>query len=421
MKMFINQILETIKKYYITLLFFMIASTKLINVLYNDYYNKLVDINEAKFILTFIFGAIIAIAVRHIMDRVDKYSYLLYLIIPISMILLYFIVLGDLSTFTNALRYFILILVISISLFIIPFIGKDNDSNDYTYNALISLLITIFSYILIIIGVIFTLTSLESLFDLNIKEYIYPSTLIFILGFIMPTLFLSLIPNENKKGYHEFTNKIINYVIYPILGIYNIILYLYFLRILILLEWPSNSLGFLVGIYSLVSIVVLYFTNNKIDNKLIKLYPYLLIIPNIMMFITFIIRINAYGVTIFRYYGVLMFVFSMISVLILVFKKQVKNIIIFLMTLLLLSVIGPLSASNISFISQKNRLDKLLIKNNMLVNNEIVINKDISEEDKQLIINIIYYLDANHGLDKIKYLKDDFKLSDINEVFGFNL
>jgi len=78
-------------------------------------------------------------------------------------------------------------------------------------------------------------------------------------------------------------------------------------------------------------------------------------------------RILQYGVSINRYF-ILMAIFLIVvfSVFSLIFPKNIFRILIsFLFGLSLLSLYGPLSATNISFRSQQSQLDAVLMKNDV--------------------------------------------------------
>jgi hypothetical protein len=423
-----NQILISIKKYYIALLLF-IFSTVVMMITIKTNFNGVVADNIIRLLLTSIYGAIIALVIRSIIDRASnkKLYNLFYLLIPILMAIVYFVILNNLNTVFPILKYMTLCLLSSILFVVIPFLGREEDSDYYSYKVIISLIITGFCYFLLIFGIVMIIQSVSILFGITIKDYIYMEIAIFILGFIMPTLFLSQIPTLEleRKEYPDFIKKILMYIIFPILSIYTIVLYAYFIKILVELKWPSNMLGNLVIFYSLISIVILYFVNkmrtNKWINNFIKIYPYTLIIPMIMMLISILIRINYYGFTEARYYALMCFVFVMISIYIIKVKNKVKYIPLTLSILLFISTFGPLSAMNISKLNQEKRLEKILINNNMLEDNKIIKNTNLGEEEKKKIFNILEYFQENHGLNDIDFLPKNFDMNNMQETFGFSI
>lgn len=424
MKNMLDKVLVTINRYYAAIGLFMAATVMLMLAIHNSYYGVFISIATVKIILSLIYGAILAIVIRHIIDLLDKEKKkdLLYLLIPVMMLIVYFNVLGDLGGFASSLKYFFLCVLTAMTLFAIPFMGKKGDSAHYSYKALIALALTMLCYMILISGVFFIVGSISTLFVVEVLDYIYVEIALFILGVLMPTLFLSLVPSHDAKeqGYPDFINRVVLFIIYPILLVYTLVLYTYFIKILVEFKWPTNMLGNLTIYYLLISITVLYFTNKmKGLNKIVEMYPYALIIPNLMMLMTFILRIKAYGFTELRYYGVLCFIFVMISIYIIKKVKKVKYIPITLAVLLLISIFGPLSAFNVSKISQQSRLENILISNNMLKDNVITRNPNLSEEDQQTIIDILVYFSNVHSLKDLKFIPEGFNFSMLDEVFGF--
>jgi hypothetical protein len=78
-------------------------------------------------------------------------------------------------------------------------------------------------------------------------------------------------------------------------------------------------------------------------------------------------RILQYGISINRYFIMISILFIIIfSLFSLIFPKNIFRILIsFLFGLSVLSLYGPLSATNISFRSQKNQLETVLMKNDI--------------------------------------------------------
>ncbi len=422
-----KQIIGVFNKYYVGLILLFVTTGIMMVTIRSSYYN-VISQSSIKLVLSLIYGSIVAILIRDILDRLSKHKlyYLLYLFIPILISIVYFNVLTNIDTGASSLKYIMLCISTGILYFIIPFINKKKDSVNYTYKIIISMFITILCLMLLFAGISLILFSVSLLFEFNILGYIYAEIYVFLLGVIMPTLFLTMVSKIELKEekYPNYINKIIIYIIYPILGIYTLILYSYFIKILIEFKWPVNVLGSLIIYYSLISVGVLYFTYNKAFNKhidkLIKIYPYTLIIPIILMLITFIIRINNYGITESRYYGILCFIFVLISILIIKITSKLKYLILTLSILLLISSFGPLSAFNLSRNSQEKRLEQVLIDNNMLIDNKIIPNSNINPKNICKIYSILNYLNNMHGFKDIEVLPKNFDMGNIEKVFGFS-
>lgn len=423
-----KKILLTIKKYYLAIFLFALATINIL-IMIQKQSNAVAEESSIKITLTLIYGAIIAIVIKgfilKLRKKVKKIN-IIYILIPILMIIVYYFVLNDMNITSQVLKYFILCLSFSLLFLVIPFINKKEDSDYFTYKVIISLIITYICYLILIVGIITIMGSISILFEISIKDTLYLQIVISILGFIMPTLFLSGLPEEKLKKveYPNLINKILTYIILPILSIYTIVLYSYFIKILFTLRVPSNTLGGLVIYYSLFSIAILYFIKNaKSKNewhiKFIKKYPYLLIVPVIMMALSIVIRINQYGFTEVRYYSLVCFIFVMLSIFIITKIKKVKYIPLVLSGLLLISTFGPQSASNISKTSQNKQLETFLIEHQMLKDSKIIPNKQLDPIEKQTIISILYYFQNMHTLKDVKCLPKDFNMNDMEQTFGF--
>ncbi len=126
-------------------------------------------------------------------------------------------------------------------------------------------------------------------------------------------------------------------------------LLIYFVKILVTLNWPSGQLGPMVLGYSAAGLV-LFVLASLLENRFAVLYcaffPKILIPVVIMQLVSVGIRLNAYGVTESRYYVALFGVFSIvIGVLLSVRGKNTRNGIIALLAagFALVSILLPLT------------------------------------------------------------------------------
>lgn len=116
-------------------------------------------------------------------------------------------------------------------------------------------------------------------------------------------------------------------------------------------------------------------------------------------------------------------VFIVISMIYYLFfnKKTYITIPTTLLILTLISSVGPVSAYNISKIDQKNRLEKMLIEENLLVNGEIKPQKNINPAKIKEIKDKLDYFTRKHSAKELAFLDEKFTTSEINmkRVFGF--
>ena len=139
------------------------------------------------------------------------------------------------------------------------------------------------------------------------------------------------------------------------------------------------------------------------------------------MFISMGIRINAYGITENRYFVFALGIWVFSSMLYYSISKKKNNLLIFvsLAIIVLISICGPFSSYNLSMYSQNKRFEKILIRNNMMQNDQIIkATSLVSMTDQSEIISILEYFNSNHQLKDLKYLPDDFTISDTEKVLG---
>jgi hypothetical protein len=202
------------------------------------------------------------------------------------------------------------------------------------------------------------------------------------------------------------------------------VLYAYFIKILIEWQLPSNLLGNLVIYYSLISVAALYFGHfTKGESRWTRIFcgvfPYLLILPTLMMLLSFIVRISQYGFTEPRYYAVLCVIFVLRAISIIKLQKKVRVIPLALSILLLVSIFGPLSSFSVSKWSQNRRFERILTEAGMLEDGKIMPDPRAYEETKSEITQIVAYFDSNHSTADLKYIDTEFERSEMEEIFGF--
>lgn len=353
-----------------------------------------------------------------------------YIIGAIILILYYFILLNEFNLINNV-RYIGVSIFLYLAFSYIPWINKKEGYEHYIIELLSSFFLTIIYSFVLFLGISAIFFTINQLFNANITGKYFYYTFLVIAGVFAISLFLARIPEIDKdfyeKKYPKALKVLLLYIVIPLITVYSIILYVYFFRIIITRNWPQGLVSHLVLWYSVVSIIVIFFLtpildSNKWANRFKFLFPKFIIPILIMMFVAIGIRINAYGITENRYFGLILGIWVLGIMIYFSFKKNLKNIIIptSLSIIALVSVFGPLSSFSISKFSQNNRLESILVENEMLEDNEIVASKgSIDQEDKEEISMILNYFENNHSLEDVKYIPNDFKIDDMEEVFGF--
>jgi hypothetical protein len=279
-------------------------------------------------------------------------------------------------------------------------------------------------------GLAALLFAIKTLLSVPVPNELYADTFFLVAGIFAPTFLLAGVPARDQEmepeRYPKLFKILLLYIVMPILTAYTIILYIYFAKIVITLQWPQGLVSHLVLWYSVIVAVVVFFITPKTEENawakgFVFWFPKLILPILAIMFVSIGIRIRAYGFTENRYFVVLLGIWSTAVMLYLALVRRRNNIIlpISLALIALLGVFGPFHAYRISINSQNQRFVSLLEKYDMLKDTKISTGKTVSDTDKSEFSSILEYFNSNHSLVDVKYLPKDFELKDMEKTFGF--
>jgi hypothetical protein len=198
--------------------------------------------------------------------------------------------------------------------------------------------------------------------------------------------------------------SLIAYVVIPITAAFTVILLLYIVINIRGTFWTDNLMEPLLVSYS-ITVIVVYLLASTIQHSFAKyfrmIFPKVLIPLVLFQTVSSILKISESGITYGRYYVILFGVFAVIAGICFCILPVHKNGVIapILMGMALLSILPPVDAFTVSRTNQINRLEAVLMKNNMLTEDIITPKSDISEEDKEKIIKAVDYI-IRMGYDK---------------------
>lgn len=365
----------------------------------------------------------------------EKYTYisnntqiLTYILSGIILVGYYFLLLKDLNMISIS-RYIALNFALILCFLYIPSLHKREHIELYSIKIFLRFFITFIYSIVLYLGLVAILFTLNKLLNIAIHSNLYYYTWLITCGIFAPIFFLADIPQQNEDlktySFPKFFKILLLYIVMPLITVYLTILYIYFGKIIITSTWPVGLVSHLVLWYAAVCVGVLFFITPLKDNIWVNKFTFFLpklILPIlIMMFISMGIRIKAYGITENRYYVVILGLWILFIMLYITIKKSSNNIIlpISLSIVAIACVFGPLSSFPVSKWSQNIRFDYILSKNQMIADNKIIPKGDIPESDQSEISRILSYFKKSHKLSDIKYLNDTFSLSDMPNTFGF--
>lgn len=415
-----------------------------------------------KELLTFVVGAFLGFTVQAAYERFYERFLHRAILMCISTILTlgYFLIINQ--SLTTSLETWIRTSVALFALLIayiwVPVIKSKVTFNDSFMSAFKGFFNSFLFSLVLFIGMSLILTAIDLLlFPINERFYMHSLNIIGVI--FAPIYFLSLIPiypglvnksllknnikaintiglNKEIIKYDEekilkasscpkFLEILISYIIIPLLSVYTAILIIYIIKNINTSFWSDNRLEpMLVGFA--ITVILLYIIASGLENKFAKffrkIFPKLLVPIVIFQILSSILRIQYTGITHGRYYVILFGIFAVLSGIFLSIIPVRKNGIIALLLIIfsLFSIIPPVDAFTISRTNQQNKLQNILIKNNMLIDNKITPNPSISDEDKKIISTTMNYLEMMGYTKKIEYLGKDFNLyRDFYNTFGF--
>lgn len=345
-------------------------------------------------------------------------------------ILYYFFFLKDLNM-VSVTRYIGISLALYLAFIFIPYLGDRKNFEIYVLKLFTGFLVTYVYSAILYAGLSAILFTTNKLLGVPMESEIYVYTFLTVALIFAPAYFLAQVPKSKEDlspmEYSKVFKVLLMYILMPLLSVYTFILYLYFGKIIVTMQWPVGLVSHLVLWYSILLTIVLFFIHPmRNENKWIKGFSQwapLMVLPILlMMFVSMGIRIKAYGVTENRYYVFVLGLWVLGIMIYYAITKSKKNIVLLvsLSIVLLLSVLGPISSYSIANHSQNKRFSTVLKENSMIEGNHIKpASHNISKADKEQISGILHYFETQHDLKGIKYLPQDFKIENMEDIFGF--
>jgi len=254
-------------------------------------------------------------------------------------------------------------------------------------------------------GISAAIAAIDYLFGVDVDEKIYADIWAFAMVVFAPLYALSWVPHRFEYSEDDCHAPpqlafLINWVLAPLVVVYMLILYAYFIKIAIVGEIPRGQLSYMIMAFGGVGVLT-YLAGWPLRDDggpfLKPIYKYFfpaLIIPVVMQAVSIYMRIDQYGVTEQRYLVVLSTIWMAVLAIAFTFKKPaLKFIVGVLAVMLLFAALGPFSAPQIAERSQMARLERVLLANDILVDGKIVKSEaDISFEDRRDISSILSFL-----------------------------
>lgn len=438
-KMVLN-LKTTLTRFPLVLLFLVFLTITMFYEIENDFRNESL---LGRLFFTGIFGALLATLGQFMIERFInlKKSKLLLdgLTILLAALYYYFMTNDDISN-SMVVHLFVISFALFAGYLYIPSAKNDVNFGNVALSHFKAAFTAILYGVVIFLGFVAIFGAIDILlFDIDTKIYGHLANIAFV--FFTPVYYLSLLPkfnseeiNDIKKSevsysYPRVLEILVSYILIPLISIFSVVLIVYFIKILVTGVWPVGQVGPMVLGYSAAGYFI-YILGHNIDNKFSfvyrKSFPILLIPLVVMQLVSSYIRVDAFGITESRYYVILFGTFSIACALMLIFskKKNPNSIVLLSAIFALLSIIPPVDAFSVSKNSQETRLEEFLLKNNMLAENKIIPNKNISKDDMREITDISNYLARMGYLEDIEWFPEEYASTssyyqNFNKIYGF--
>lgn len=365
---------------------------------------------------------LLSISVSLFIERntIKKGQQLAAFALTVVLAILYFLSLPSPIDGVSGVRFALLVIALHLLVSFAPFIVHSEMNGLWQYNK--SLFIRILTggiYSAVLFGgLALALLAVKNLFDVPVQDEYFFDLWLVVAGVFNTWFFLSGVPEklsdlehttDYPKGLKVFTLN----VLVPLITVYLVILYLYAGKILITSDWPVGWVAHMViafSIFGILSFLLIYPLRNDEATPWVKFYSglfyYLLIPPILLLYVSIFKRINMYGVTVERYFVVVLAVWLSFIALysILTSGKKIRTIPLSLCVIALLVSFGPWGAFAVSRNSQVSELTVLLESYGVLENGKVdtANTYEIKSQDYDRVISIIDYINTMHGAEPLQ-------------------
>ncbi|MGI6085946.1 MAG: DUF4153 domain-containing protein [Acetivibrionales bacterium] len=405
----------------------------------------------SKYLLTLIVGAILGAVAQVVFERFYQGNYQRIGLNGGAALLTvcYYLTIMPLPELSieASLRTWVALFAFLIAFIWVPAVKNRTSFNESFMVAFKAFFISLFFAVIIFAGtgIIMAATN-ELLFEVHSEAYSHAANIIFIL--FAPIYFLSLIPvyygkadenlaEESLESKEDQINKmsncpkyleiLISYIIIPLTAVFTLILAVYIAINIGGDFWRDNLLEPMIISYS-ITVIIIYILASRLENRFARMFrqifPKVLVPIVIFQTVASILKIGDTGMTYTRYYAIIFGIFAIASGILFSILPVRKNGIVaaILIAISVISIVPPVDAFTVSRINQTEVLRDTLIKNNMLDNDQIKPNPDISTEDRDKIVQALEYLNRMDYIGKIPFLPSGFNYySDFEKVFGFSM
>ncbi len=323
-----------------------------------------------------------------------------------------------------------------------PYLWRRPEIPLHVTRLLLRVLVTVLYAGILMLSLFAILFTLDQLLGVNVKSEHYADTAILVWILFAAVHFFAGIPGVREQPKLTDSPKtlrfLLHWILIPLLWVYTAILYAYSVQILTAGEWPRGLVSALILSYTCVGLLVWFLSHpTRSDNRMAKWYneffPWASLPLYAILFTALHMRISEYGFTEPRWLAFILALWCMAATAFVAIRSLIRHqdpestglrLILLPVSLALVafvSVVGPLSAFNISISSQQKILNTILKDNGMIENNRLVAAKEtVSEADQSRISNLLYWFEQNHSLSDVDVWPEEGSLGNAEEILGFS-
>lgn len=319
----------------------------------------------------------------------------------------------------HVLRYLLIVLALHFFASLAPFSERGYRDAFWEFNKTLFLRLAtaaLYSGVLYT-GLCIAILAIDQLFTVHIKPERYMQLWWFLAGVFNTCFFLSGVPHTNDiqtadvhypKGLKVFAQ----YIMVPLVAVYLCILYVYMGKIIVQWDWPKGWVGYLVlgfSITGIFSLLLLHPIKDRQENRWMAVvwkWFYAVVLPLVVLLLLAVWRrTSEYSLTEKRYFMIVLGVWlALVALYFLVSKKKsIKMIPASLCIIALFVSFGPWGAFSFSRRCQMQRLEEVLVRNQLLVHGKVQkAQRDVSFADAKTICSITRYLFETHGTETLE-------------------
>jgi hypothetical protein len=306
----------------------------------------------------------------------------------------------------------------------LPFAGRDRPTAFWQYNRalLVRFVVAGVSSATLFVGLALALAALQKLFGVDLPQLAY-FRLWVVTAFVFNTwFFLGGVPADldaldARPDYPAYVRVFAQYTLVPLVTVYLVILTVYFGKVLVLWDWPSGWIGYLVSGVAGAGILALLLVHplaEREDQRWIAVFArgfWIGIMPAILMlWLAIYQRVHQYGFTEPRYFLLLLSLWlaGMALYYTVTRSRRIRVIPASLCVVALATFGGPWGAYQVAERSQLGRLRVILERDGMLRGGRARRPAaPVSRDDAQAISATVRYVAETHGTSGLGSLLGD--------------